>query len=107
MELINLINEFISFNFLESVTNFLPQMKSIFTDELGIESDQSKQFSVGIFYFLVIGIIFFAIVAFAFMFKDKTKSIKKGEMILFIWIILGLVVAVIFGASQLLHGYLY
>ncbi|MDH5650212.1 MAG: hypothetical protein OEY67_11230 [Gammaproteobacteria bacterium] len=78
-----------------------------FTDELGVESDRSRQFGVGIFYFLVIGIIVFSIISFAFMFKDKTKKIKKGELILFIWIMFGVVVAIIFGASQLLQGYLF
>ncbi len=78
-----------------------------FTDELGIESERSQQFSVGIFYFLILGIIVFSIISFAFMFKDKTKKIKKGEMILFIWIMIGVVVAVLFGASQLLQGYLF
>ncbi len=75
--------------------------------ELGIESEQSQQFSVGIFYFLILGIVVFAIISFAFMFKDKTKSMKKGEKILFAWIMLGLVVAVLFGTSQLLQGYLF
>lgn len=103
------------FSLIELFSDFLsqyywgidPLVQSPFTNDLGVESDRSKQFSVGIFYFLVIGIIFFSIVAFAFLFKDKTKKIKTGEKILFAWIFLGLVVALIFGASQLLHGYLF
>ena len=72
-----------------------------------IESINSQEFSVGIFYFLIASIIVFTIFVFMFMFKDKSSKLKKGERILFIWILFGVVVAVIFGAAQMLHGYLF
>ena len=72
-----------------------------------IESINSQEFSVGIFYFLIASIIVFTIFVFMYMFKGKSTKLKKGERILFIWILFGVVVAVIFGAAQMLHGYLF
>ena len=72
-----------------------------------IESINSQEFSVGIFYFLIASIFVFTIFVFMYMFQDKASRLKKGEKILFTWILLGVVVAIIFGASQLLHGYLF
>jgi len=72
-----------------------------------IESINSQEFSVGIFYFLIASIFVFTIFVFMYMFQDKASKLKKGEKILFTWILLGVVVAIIFGASQLLHGYLF
>ena len=81
------------------------------TDPLGfdssIESMQSQEFSVGIFYFLVAAIIVFTGFVFMFMFKDRASKLKKGEKILFGWLLFGIIVAIIFGAAQMLHGYLF
>lgn len=81
------------------------------TDPFGfdssIESMRSQEFSVGIFYFLVAAIIVFTIFVFMFMLKDKTAKLKTGEKIMFAWLLFGVVVAVVFGAAQLLHGYLF
>lgn len=81
------------------------------TDPLGfdssIESMQSQEFSVGIFYFLVAAILVFTGFVFMFMFKDRASKLKKGEKILFAWLLLGVVVAIVFGAAQMLHGYLF
>ena len=74
--------------------------------DTSIEGLKSQEVSVGIFYFLIASIIVFTIFVFMFMLKSKT-SLKKGEKILFVWILFGVVVAVIFGASQMLHGYLF
>lgn len=74
--------------------------------DTSIEGLKSQEVSVGIFYFLIASIIVFTIFVFMFMLKSKT-NLKKGEKILFVWILLGVVVAVIFGASQMLHGYLF
>ena len=78
--------------------------------DMSIESMSSQEFSVGIFYFLVFAIILFVGITFMFMFKgkrgEKTK-LKKGEIIMFGWILFGVVVAIIFGAAQMLHGYLF
>ena len=44
-----------------------------------IESMNTREFSVGIFYFLVASIVVFTIFVFMYMFKDKTSKLKKGE----------------------------
>lgn len=81
------------------------------TDPFGfdssIDSMRSQEFSVGIFYFLVAAIIVFTGFVFMFMLKDKTAKLKKGEKIMFVWLLFGIVVAIGFGAAQLLHGYLF
>ena len=92
--------------------NFLPVVSAEEAAEVSdfhssIESMNSQEFSVGIFYFLIASIVVFTIFVFMFMLKDKTSKLKKGEKILFIWLLFGVVTAVAFGASQLLHGYLF
>ena len=69
----------------------------------------TQGFSVGVFYFLVVAIIIFVGITFLFMFKDRSKSskLKIGEKILFIWIMFGVVVAVVFGAAQMMQGFLF
>jgi uncharacterized membrane protein len=74
--------------------------------DTSIEGMRSQEFSVAIFYFLIASIIVFTIFVFLFMTKSKS-TLKKGEKILFAWIFLGIVIAVIFGAAQMLHGYLF
>lgn len=68
---------------------------------------QTQGFSVGIFVFLIIGIIVFTLIVFAFLTKSKGDQIKTGEKYLFAWILFGVVVSIIFGASQLLFGNLF
>lgn len=75
--------------------------------DTSIEGMNSQEFSVGIFYFLVASIVIFTAFVFLYMTKDKTANLKKGEKVLFVWILLGIVVAVGFGAAQMLHGYLF
>jgi hypothetical protein len=75
--------------------------------DTSIEGMKSQEFSVAIFYFLVAAIAIFTVFVFMFMFKGKAAKLKTGEKIMFIWILLGIVVAVIFGATQMLHGYLF
>ena len=75
--------------------------------DTSIEGLKSQEFSVGIFYFLIASIIVFTIFVFMFMFKGKSSNLKTGEKILFVWILLGIVTAVGFGAAQMLHGYLF
>jgi len=74
--------------------------------DTSIEGMKSQEFSVGIFYFLIASIVIFTIFVFMFMMKGKS-SLKRGEKIMFVWILLGVVVAVVFGAAQMLHGYLF
>ncbi|MDH4273661.1 MAG: hypothetical protein OEW08_01340 [Gammaproteobacteria bacterium] len=73
----------------------------------GIEGLYSQEFSVKIFYFLVFSIVLFTIIVFAFLFGGHNKKIKTGEKWLFALIFFGIVVAVIFGATQMLDGVLF
>lgn len=95
----------------------LAEQKGPFGIDTSIEGMKSQQFSVGIFYFLIAAIIVFTIFVFMFMLKGKGEgkkddagkgsSLKSGEKLLFIWLLLGIVVAIGFGAAQMLHGYLF
>jgi hypothetical protein len=75
--------------------------------DLTIESMQSQNFSVGIFVFLLIGIAVFTTIVLAYMRKGNDKTLRRGEKYLFAWILFGVVVAVLFGATQLLFGNLF
>jgi hypothetical protein len=77
--------------------------------DMSIESMDTQQFSVGVFYFLIVAIIVFVGISFLITFKGQGKSskLKTGEKLLFIWIMFGVVVAIVFGAAQMMHGYLF
>lgn len=90
---------------------------SIVDDQWGIEGIYSQQFSVGIFFFLLGCIIFFTLIVIRFMStgaksgdgdgQSKAKGLKTGEKIMFFWIFVGIVGAVIMAVMQLLQGYLF
>lgn len=73
----------------------------------GIEGMNSRQWSVGIFIFLVFCILVFTIIVVKFMTADRTVTLKRGEKLLFAWIFFGVVAATIIGAMQLLQGRLF
>jgi len=77
--------------------------------DMSIESMDTQQFSVGIFYFLIVAIIVFVGISFLITFKNRGKNskLKTGEKLLFVWIMFGVVVAIVFGAAQMMHGYLF
>jgi len=75
--------------------------------DMSIESMSSQQFSMGIFIFLMIAIAIFAGIIFLYMFKDASNRLKTGEKWLFAWLFIGVVVAVAFGAAQMVNGYLF
>ncbi|MDO9371920.1 MAG: hypothetical protein Q7U07_04935 [Gammaproteobacteria bacterium] len=75
-------------------------------DDHGVDSLYSQQFSIGVFFFMLLAIVFFATIVMGFMAGKNVKGLKRGEKWLFAWIFLGIVVAVILGALQLLGGYL-
>lgn len=110
-EVMNFINPFLSY--ISDILLFRIKVEDEKIRPLGvdmsIESMNTEQFSVGIFYFLIFAIIVFVIISFMFMFKDKgkDKNLKKGEKFLFIWIMFGVVVAIVFGALQMTQGYLF
>jgi len=49
----------------------------------------------------------FTLIVFAFLPKKTSARLKTGEKYLFAWILFGVVVSIIFGASQLLFGNLF
>jgi len=76
--------------------------------DLSIEGMRSQQFSEGVFAFLLVGIVVFSGIVIALMFsKNRSEKVRLGERLMFAAIILGIVVAVIFGALQMLGGYLF
>ena len=76
--------------------------------DLSIEGMRSQQFSEGVFAFLLIGIVVFSGIVIALIFsKNRPEEVRLGERLMFAAIIFGVVVAVIFGALQMLGGYLF
>jgi len=73
----------------------------------GIEGMDSQEWSVGIFVFLIICIIVFTGIVVKFMTGNRAAALKRGEKYLFAWILFGVVVAIVFGALQLLQGRLF
>ena len=70
----------------------------------GIEGMDSQRWSVGIFIFLIFCIIVFTVIVVKFMTTDRVATLKRGEKVMFAWILLGVVAAIIIGAMQLLQG---
>lgn len=76
--------------------------------DLSIEGMRSQQFSVGVFVFMLIGVLVFSGMIYAVAFgKFAPKTMKPGEKVMFGAIILGTVLAVAFGGMQLLTGDLF
>lgn len=76
--------------------------------DLSIEGMRSHQFSVGVFFFMLLGVLVFCGIIYIVMFgKHAPKTMRLGEKVMFGGIILGVIVAVMFGASQMLYGNLY
>ena len=75
----------------QSSTEFSPKL------DLSIEGMRSQQFSEGVFVFLLVGMFS----------KNRSQKMKVGERFMFTAIILGVAIAIIFGAVQMLGGYLF
>jgi len=76
--------------------------------DLSIEGMRSQQFSVGVFFFLLLGIAVFSAIVYGVLFgKHAPKTTRLGERFMFGAIILGIIVAIIFGALQMVVGYLF
>lgn len=76
--------------------------------DLSIEGMRSQQFSVGVFFFMLLGILVFSGIVYSVVFgKYAPKTMRMGEKIMFGAIILGIIAAIIFGALQMLSGYLF
>lgn len=76
--------------------------------DLSIEGMRSQQFSVGVFFFMLLGVGVFAGIIYVVAFgRAAPRSMKRGEKVMFGAIILGTVLAVLFGGMQLLNGDLF
>ncbi len=77
-------------------------------DLMTIEGMRGQEYSVGIFIFMLVGVFVFITIIVQFIrMAHKAKTMRKGELILFVWIIVGTLVAVVFGGLQLLQGRLF
>lgn len=79
--------------------------KTVLGVDLSIESLRSQQYSYYIFAFLVVSLIIFSIIIYIYMPK-KEGRLKKGEKIMVGAIVMGVVIALLFGWLQLIEGYL-
>ncbi len=76
--------------------------------DMSIEGMRSQQFSVGVFFFMLLGVLVFSGIIYAVAFgKHAPKAMKTGEKLMFGAIIFGTVLAVVFGGMQLLTGDLF
>lgn len=76
--------------------------------DLSIEGMRSQQFSVGVFFFMLVGVVVFSGIIYTVAFgKAAPKQMKTGEKVMFGAIIMGTVLAVVFGGVQLLAGHLF
>lgn len=103
--------------------NFLPTLlsglvgflisKSVAADtgyklDLSIEGMQSQKFSQGVFIFMLVGVVVFCVIIYTVAHgKHAPSKMKTGERVMFVAIILGVIGAVVFGATQMLEGYLF
>ena len=84
------------------------QVKACDASYFTMDGMRNQEFSVGIFIFMLIGVLVFAGVILRFVWMaSKESGLKTGEKIMFVWIIFGTIVAVIFGGLQLLQGRLF
>lgn len=77
----------------------------LFGIDMSIESLRSQEFSVAIFFFLVVSLIFFAFIIWLYLPKDK-KKMRIGEKIMFGSLIAGIFIAIGMGYLQLIEGFL-
>ncbi len=76
--------------------------------DLSIEGMRSQQFSEAVFAFLLVGIFVFSVIVVIFWFsKNRPNEVRLGEKLMFAAIVGGIVVAVIFGALQMVGGILF
>ncbi|MDE2423112.1 MAG: hypothetical protein KGN31_02755 [Betaproteobacteria bacterium] len=69
---------------------------------------RSQHFGYGIFVFLLIGIAVFCGIIFATIREQMAEGkMRTGEKIMFGAIIIGVLVAIIFGGAQMLNGFLF
>ncbi len=74
--------------------------------DMSIESVSSQSYSNFIFGFLIVSLIIFGVIIYFYLPKKK-GALKTGEKIMFGAIIMGMVIAVAMGYTQLIGGYLF
>ncbi|GEM_PF-1667809 len=76
--------------------------------DMSIEGLRSQTYSIGIFIFLIISLIFFAIIIYFYLprGKDNKNKLKTGEKYMFGAIISGIFIAIGIGWLQLVEGFL-
>ena len=105
--------EIIIYSFLEglnkgSVLNVVANTAYSPKLDLSIEGMRSQQFSTGVFFFMLLGVVVFSGIVYMVMFGNHApKKMRTGEKVMFGLIITGIIVAVIFGGLQMLGGNLY
>ena len=76
--------------------------------DLSIEGMRSQQFSEAVFAFLLVGIVVFSVIVVMFWYsKNRPQVVRFGEKMMFVGIVMGIAVAVVFGAMQMLGGILF
>jgi hypothetical protein len=76
--------------------------------DLSIEGMRSQQFSTGVFFFMLLGVVVFSAIVFMVMFGNHApKKMRTGERVMFGLIISGIIIAVVFGGMQMLGGNLF
>ncbi|OYV80582.1 MAG: hypothetical protein B7Z60_03055 [Ferrovum sp. 37-45-19] len=69
---------------------------------------RSQHFGYGVFVFLMIGVAVFCGIIYATIREQAAEGkMRTGEKVMFGAIIMGVVVAIIFGAAQMLNGFLF
>jgi len=76
--------------------------------DMSIEGMRGQQFSVGVFFFMLLGVLVFSGIIYSVAFgRYAPKTMKPGEKIMFGAVIVGTILAVVFGGMQLLSGDLF
>ncbi len=74
--------------------------------DMTIEGLSKQRYSVFIFVFLIMQVILFSFMIYIYMKKTKA-SLKTGEKVMFGALVMGVVLGVIIGWTQLIEGYLF
>lgn len=74
--------------------------------DMTIEGLNKQGYSVFIFAFLIMQVILFSFMIYVYMKKTKA-SLKTGEKVMFGALMMGIVIGVIIGWTQLIEGYLF
>jgi glycerol uptake facilitator-like aquaporin len=76
--------------------------------DLSIEGMRSQEFSEAVFAFLLVGIAVFSVIVVVFWYsRNRPQEARFGEKMMFASIVMGVAVAVVFGALQMLGGVLF